>query len=137
MFAQVNIVAVVIAAVASMAIGAFWYSYAGFGKTWLKLIGKTEKDLEPQKKELGKYYALTMVGALVLAYVLALFIDLAGSYDPTSGAVTGFWAWLGFVVTTTLGDHLFAGRPQKLYFLNNGYHLISMMVMGAIIGQFS
>jgi len=40
---MVSIITLVIAAIGSMAVGMFWYSKAGFGKTWMAETGMTEK----------------------------------------------------------------------------------------------
>ena len=44
-FTSVNWLAVLVGTVLSMALGALWYGPL-FGQYWLKLIGKTEEELE-------------------------------------------------------------------------------------------
>lgn len=128
---NVNYLAVVVAAAVSMALGAFWYAPGVMGKAWLEMIGKKESSL--RGGDTGKKYGLMAVAALFTAYVMAHFVSYAGATSVAEGLQTGFWLWLGFVITTNLGDYLFAGRPIKLYYLNMGYHLLSFMVMGALL----
>lgn len=47
--------------------------------------------------------------------------------------MVGFWNWLGFVAPVTLGGVLWEGKPWKLWGLNNGYQLLSLLVMGVIL----
>ena len=47
--------------------------------------------------------------------------------------VVGFWNWLGFVAPVTLGSVLWEGKSPKLWVLNNGYYLVSLIVMGVIL----
>lgn len=129
----VNFWAILVAAILNMAIGAFWYSTSGFGKTWMSLVGMSKEKMEAGKKEAGKYYIVSFVGALIMAYVLSHIIAFAQVDTIFGGIQTGFLVWLGFVVTTSLGDYLFADRPKKLYVLNNGYYLVSLCVMGAVL----
>ena len=42
---NLSLIAIVVAAVAGMVIGALWYSPLLFGNAWLKAIGKTEDEL--------------------------------------------------------------------------------------------
>ncbi len=130
----VNYLAVVAAAVASMAIGALWYSPVLFGKQWMRLIGMSNEELEKAKaKGMGKSYAIMFLGSLIMAYVLAHFVQMAGATDLMGAAELGFWVWLGFVATVQLGTVLWENKPWTLYTLNTGYYLVSLIVMSGIL----
>lgn len=129
---DVNYLAIIVAGVASMIIGYVWYGPL-FGKNWMKLVGISQQDIEAGKKEMPKTYGLMYVSSIVMAYVLAVFIYYAAATDIVSGAMVGFWAWLGFVATVMSGSVLFEKRPVNLYYLNAGYNLVTLVVMGAII----
>lgn len=73
---EINLVAALVAAIASIIIGFAWYSMRMFGKEWMKLAGLSPKDIEGQKKGKGSKYALMTLGALVMAYVLAAFVGI-------------------------------------------------------------
>ena len=47
---DVNYIAVVIAAVAGMIIGAVYFQPAVAGKAWMKAVGKTEEDLRDARR---------------------------------------------------------------------------------------
>ena len=127
---HINFLAVLAAAVANMIIGSIWYSPGVFGKIWMGLIGKRVEDM---KGRAGPAYAAAFVVALILAYVLAHFVGYTQAYSLGQGIQLGFWVWLGFVATTSTGDYIFAGRPRQLYFINNGYHLVTLLVNGALL----
>lgn len=127
---NVNIVAVVAAAVVNMVIGAFWYSPMVFGKQWMRMIGKNEKDL---KTGASKAYGVTFVTALILSYVLAMLLNLLGVSGIAGGLKTAFFAWLGFTACTTISDYVFAGRSLNLYVINVGYYLVAMLVMSVVL----
>lgn len=129
---DINYLAVLGAAIVAMAIGAVWFGPV-FGKTWMKLVGKTEKDLQAAKAAMPRLYGSSFLASLITAYVLAHFVDFAQAETISGGVQTGFWAWLGFVLTTSLSGFIWAGRPMKLYYLENGSHLITLAVMGAIL----
>ena len=132
--ANVNLLAVVAAAVASMVIGFLWYSPFLFGKMWMELSGMSKAKLGKEKsKGMMPSYLATFVGSLVTGYVLAHVISYTQSATIMDGAVAGFWLWLGFVATVSLGMVLWEGKPIKLYILKNAHQLVSLMVMGAIL----
>ncbi len=131
-FPNVNIVAFVVAAVVSWIIGAVYYAPPIFGKTWASLQNKKTEEL----RGTGPGYLITLVGSFIEAFVLAVFIGYASARTLLDGAMIGLWVWFGFGITSTVAEVVFGTKPYKLYLLNNGYALISFLVMGAIIGAF-
>lgn len=126
----VNYLAVLVCAVSSMMIGFVWYSKAVFGVRWTKLTGISESDM---KKVGVKVYGLMFVASLVMAWILAHYIHYAEAFDVVNGVKTGIWAWIGFVIPTSLANHLFSKKPNQLYYIDAGYHLVNLMLMGAIL----
>lgn len=127
----INFWAVLVAALLQMGLGALWYSKFLFAKPWTKLVGKTEEDLKKSNKPTP--YIVTFVCALVMAYILAHFVVYTQSNTLLLGLQTGWWAWVGFVATTSLINSLFASRSWKLYLIDVGYHLVSLIAMGALL----
>lgn len=127
--------AILLAAIAHMILGMIWYSPAVFGKTWMKLVNMKPSDIARMKKtgSTTKAYLSSFLAALITAYVIAIFLKMSAASTTAEGAVLGLLAWLGFVATTSLGDYLYANRPRQLYWLNNGYHLVSFILMGMIL----
>lgn len=137
----INYWAVLAGAVSNMVIGFLWFGPL-FGKQWMALMGFAPEKMEQLKAEarakgMGKHYFGALVGALVMAYVLAHSIEFASFYMVVdgikAGLSTGFWMWLGFIVPVTFSSVLWEGKSWKLWLFNNGYWLLSLLVMGAII----
>lgn len=124
---DVNLVSVLVAAVAAMVVGYLWYGPL-FGKTWMRLSG-----VRPQKKSMMPSMLLGFLGALVLAFVLAAIISLAGATDAWSGVVVAFWVWLGFSATHALGIVAWEGKPWGLFWLHAFGGLVSLVIQGAIL----
>ncbi len=129
---QVNYVAVLISAVAAMVVGSVWYGPL-LGATWMKLAGLRKEDAD--KSQMPKLYGIMFVGVLVEAYILSHFIHYAGAYSLVNGMKTGVWAWLGFVAPVMLGNYMFTKKPMQLYYIDAGYALVNLVVMGAILGM--
>lgn len=130
---QMNMMAVLIAAVATMGVGFAWYSPLLFGKPWMKLMGITEKSMQKAKDSLNKIYGISFVATLVTGYVLAIFVNTIQALTFSEAISLGGLVWLGFVAPVQLTDVLFGGRPWKLFAINTGYQLASLLVMSLIL----
>jgi hypothetical protein len=131
---RINYPAVAVSALAYWALGALWYSPLLFERPFVALKGYTPEQVEAVRAashagEIGAALAVSFV----TAYVLAHFVKFTGAETVKSGALTGFWLWLGFIATSNLETVLFESRPLGLYFINNGYHLVGLLGMGALL----
>lgn len=134
---EVNYLAVIVAALASMAVGFAWYSPVLFAKPWMKLMGYSADSLKKAQKAMGPMYALSLAAAVVTAYVLSHSVTLSENFYGyarlMTGLTTGFFMWLGFVAPVQLTDVIFGSKKWKLFAINTGYQLVSLLVMGAIL----
>jgi hypothetical protein len=131
--AQINYLAVVVAALIPMALGMLWYSPALFANAWMKAVNKRPEEMSGA----ATGYAVSAVCYLVMSFVLAHFVDYAGATDVVSGAVTGLWLWLGFVATALLVTHIFERRSLRLYGIYAGYQLVALLLMGALLAAWA
>jgi hypothetical protein len=129
---EVNWISIGAAGVSAMAVGFLWYGPL-FGKTWIKLTGKSEAELMKNAKNMIGMYATTFVAALVQAYVLSVFLDLANVTDTVSAIQITFWAWLGFTAATMWSNYLFSGKSTNLYLFDAVYFLVSLGTMAAVL----
>jgi len=127
---QLNYVAIIVAAVASFAIGSLWYSPVLFGKAWQKETGIT--DEKAKSANMGKIFGLALVLSLLISFNLAAFIGPTAtfSFGLFAGAAAGiFWAMGALGIT-----YLFEQKSTKLWLINGGYHAVTFTVMGGILG---
>ena len=130
---DVNYLAVLAAAIASMVVGFVWYGPL-FGKQYMAIMKFDKKKMnEAKKKGMGKTYALAFLTSLIMAYVLAHFVSYVEAKTIADAAVLGFWLWIGFFATTQLGMVLWENKPVKLYVINTLHYLVSLAVMAAIL----
>lgn len=133
---MVNFLAVLVAAIAAHIVGFLWYGPL-FGKKWMQLTNLTEKDKEKSKqKGMAKVIVGSFLGTLVMAGVLAFLVGLAG-VTVTNGLMLGFLTWLGFLATSQMGMVFWENKPWALYALQTGHYLISLLLMGAILGAWA
>ena len=137
-FSSINWLAVVACVVASMIIGSIWFSPKTFFPAWWKAIGKADSgDPGGSTIGMGLTWGLIVLSSFVQAVFMSLFVNsmgsLTGGTSLASGATAGFMLWLGFVAPSSLTNKLFADRVKAWYY-EAGNHLVTFVVMGAILG---
>lgn len=137
---DINYWAVLVSAIIFFALGALWYTKVLFGNAWIDSLGKTTEELEKEQADsnMTKSFLLMFIAALLMAFVTAHLVDLMAVVYPNAsnlklGLVTGFWVWLGYIASYVLTNVAFEGRPWKYYFINTGYWLVGVLIMGTIL----
>jgi len=135
---QVNMWAVLLAALSSMVVGALWYMPGTFGTMWQNL---SKVKIDRSKMTPGNaawMYGSVFVASLVTAYVLAHVTYLANQFFHGSfmgdALQTAFWLWLGFTAARIYVHDTFETRRKKLTLLNAAHELVTVLVMAVIIG---
>lgn len=126
---SVNWLAVLGGVVISMILGWLWYSPMAFGKMWMEELGKKKMELGDAKTG----YLAMIIASAVLTYVMIHFASYAGATSASTGAMTGFWLWLGFVAATGVGRTLFRGDSFKLFAIDYGYNLVQFVLIGMLV----
>lgn len=129
--ASINWLAVLAAVVVRMVVGGLWYSPLLFVRPWQALTGVTPSSM---RSGLGRAIGLDLVMSLLMAVTLANIIGLAHVADWYNGALVGAWAWVGFVLATQLPLMTYENRPLELVAINTGAILVSLLLMGALLG---
>jgi Protein of unknown function (DUF1761) len=135
-FHHVNLLAVLVAAIATMVVGFLWYSPLLFAKPWMKEMGYDPNDkakTEEMKKSAGPAYGGSFLASLVSAFILALFLHWLRVESLHFGLMVGFHVWLGFVATVQFTSALFTKQSMKLFGINTGYQLVCYLAMAAIL----
>ncbi len=130
---EITIVPILVAAIASVALGALWYSPKMFGTGWMQMVGLTDERAALHKKKMPLHILVGFVSLVVMAYVLAHFGMAWGVYNVATALELGFWVWIGFQVPILLGAVLWELKPWRLFVLNAAYHLIAVMLMATIL----
>ncbi len=132
---EINYIALLLSAVASMIIGSIWYGPL-FGKKFMKAMGMDTRSPDKQasmRASMMKAYAGQFIASLVMFFVFAWYIGLSGHTGVLGGLNNAFWVWIGFVVPIKLGDALWGGN-MTLFWLAIGNMLLTLLAAGAIIG---
>lgn len=131
-FAGINALAVIVAAIAAFVFGAAYYG--ALSKPWMKAA-----RIDPAKGgPMAPLLVNSFVCELVMAFVLAGLIGHLGDGQVTirNGLVSGGFVWLGFMVTTMSVNHRYEGFGWDLTLIDGTHWLGVALIMGAVIGAF-
>lgn len=122
---MVNFVSIAITTIGVFIFGMLWYSSAFFGKTWKKYV----RTKDPS----GAAFLAELIITFVMVWIAAWFVTRLAQPIFVAGAVVGGMIWLGFVMPATLSEILWTKRNVKVWVINNGYRLISLVIASGIL----
>jgi hypothetical protein len=132
----INLWAVLVSAIASMVIGSIWYGPL-FGKMYMSLMGmdqwSPEKKTAMKNKMMWSYLGQFVASVLMFFVLDGLFVWSAPMQTVYFGMWLAFFMWLGFMLPLIFGNILWGGKA-KMFWLQAGNTLITILVAGAIIG---
>jgi hypothetical protein len=135
-FAGINHLAVVVAAVAAWLASAAWYM--SLGRIYMAALGKTPEQAACDRSKPGAFlpFIYAFVGNLIIAWMLAGVLGHLGAGQVTlrNGAISGAFLWFGFILTTMVVNFSFSGRDKRLLWIDLGNWLIVLVVIGAVVG---
>jgi hypothetical protein len=129
-FQNLNWLAVITAAVSAFVLGALWYSPLMFVKVWMRETGITEESA--REANMIKIFGLAFLLSFIASFFLAMFVGPGAG--AAFGALAGFMAGLGWVFTFIGISYLFERRSFTHFIINAGYSVVSLTIMGLIIG---
>jgi hypothetical protein len=133
-FAGINYLAVVVAALASFGFGAVYY--VSLAKQWMAAIGKTEEQLKAQNTR--RIYIISAIAELIMAWMVAGVLGHLGDGQVTilNGVLSAIFLWFGFVLTTIVVNHGYQGAKPAQTAIDAGHWLGVLIVQGLVIGAF-
>lgn len=155
---QPNFLALLVAALSTLVVGAIWYNPKVFGTIWMNETGMTEE--KARKSSMVKVFSMTILFAFFIAFILQFLvihqygaIGMVGG-DPSiakpsysgfmadygtafrtfkHGMLHGFMTGLLFALPVVGTGALYEQRSWKYILVSGGYWVVSCMIMGGII----
>lgn len=136
-FADINWLAILLATVASMALGMGWYTI--LGNQWMAALGKTRDEIMPEGKSSPAPFVIAAICQLVMAYFVLLLtraiMDTSATDIQVMDAVmVGAHMWFGFILTAMVLNHAYQGQKWSLTLIDGGYLLGVLLLQGIVIG---
>jgi hypothetical protein len=152
-----NLLAIFVAALVPMILGFIWYGPLLFKKAWMQESGVTEEKIKATNMPV--VLGISLLFAVMLAFFTqflvvhemgvfgmtegqldgetakAFLAEWSGKYRSFGhGAIHGAMAGIMFVFPIMATNGRFEHKSWKLIFINVGYWVVTLAVMGAIIG---
>jgi Protein of unknown function (DUF1761) len=137
---QMNWLAILAAGVLAFVIGGIWYSPLLFGKAWMRENNFTEEQLKQSNK--GRIFGWAILLTLLMAANLGMFLadgprdcpencvqKVTVGWGAMAGFLSGIWTFCAIAIHS-----LFEMKSWRLILINGGYSLVTLVVMGSIIG---
>jgi hypothetical protein len=135
-FAGINHLAVIIAAVVAWLASAGWYM--SLGRVYQAELGRTPEQAKEAMKRPSAFlpFLYAFIANIIIAWVLAGVLGHLGPGQVTlkNGVISAGFLWFGFILTTTFVNYSFHGRGIRLILIDLGNWLLELLVMGAIVG---
>ncbi len=124
--AGINLWAVLVAGIVHTVIGLIWFMPKLFGNSWIQLTGK-------EMKPASRWIPAGLMGHQVMAFVLAIIVNLANITSAGGGIVVGILVCLGFMATLEIGELIWEKIPFQLFLIRVGNQLVGLGSAGAIL----
>ncbi len=154
---EMNFLAILVAAISALVVGFIWYNPKVFGDAWMKEAGMTDEQIKGGN--MAKIFVLAFIFAVLLSMsLMPIVIHQMGAYSLVQGDIgvlpsyDAFMADYGdafrtfkhgafhgafagiFIALPIIGTNaLFERKSAKYIFINSGYWIVTLSVMGAII----
>ena len=123
---DVNILAVVAAALSSFLLGGAWYSRTLFGAAWQRAGAAAASEGHP-----ARVFGLSFMFALVAALAYVLIVPEPASV--LAAAAQGLLVGAGVVAASFGINYQFANRPSVMWLIDGGYHTVQFGIDGLIL----
>ena len=128
----INYWAVLVSAVILWVLGAVWFSPVLFAKPWIAIVGR---KMGEKPKGVAWGMIASLIGDLLLAFVLAHIILWSHADSGIDGLHIGLLTWVGFIAATMYPNTIYEGRGAKYFLITGGYWLIGFLIIGALLAS--
>jgi hypothetical protein len=155
---EINFLAILTAGVSALVVGFVWYNPKVFGNAWMKAAGMSDEQVKGGN--MAKIFGLALLFAILLAFSLqGMTIHQMGAFSMVGGdvenALPSYQAFMDdygdtfrtfkhgalhgalagiFIALPILGTNaLFERKGAKYIFINSGYWIVTLAIMGGII----
>jgi hypothetical protein len=155
---EINYLAIIAAGISALVVGFVWYNPKVFGNAWMKEAGMSDEQIKGGN--MAKIFILAIIFAILLAFSLqGIVIHQMGAFSLIGGdvetALPSYQAFMDdygdafrtykhgafhgviagiFIALPIIGTNaLFERKSAKYIFINSGYWIVTLAVMGAII----
>lgn len=129
---NMNYWAVIVSGLAFFVVGSVWFLLL-FELYSAELEKHGVKIKQPTKQQMISRLAVTLIGALITAFAVAVIVLMANSHTLVSAIKVGLFACLGFSAVTLGVSYNCEGKSLKLFLIDAGYWFIGILICAIIL----
>ncbi len=130
MFEKLNWIAILLAATSTLVLGFIWYHPKTFGNIWQKSLNMSDEELK--NGNMPMIFGISWLMAVVMGVYLYKHVHGGFVHGAFHASVVGFM----MVAPVIINNALFERKPWSLILINVGYWLVTIALMGGILGVF-
>jgi hypothetical protein len=131
-FGDINYLAVIVAAMASLALGTGWYGL--FAKPWMEEMGMTPEMASERAAVGARGYVAVGVSWLIAALALSMLVQLTRANGVVDGLWLGLIMGIGLLAASQVPHFSFEVKSLRLFMIDKGYPVTALAVAGIILG---
>ena len=131
-FGAINWLAIIAAAIFTLAFGMLYYMPFAVGNAWMAALGTSVEEIGARGNH-KRAFAVAISGTILSVVVVAILIQLIGAKSLVDGLVVGALTAVGLVLAPMATAYIFEGRPLKLYVINAVESTVSLLVIAALL----
>lgn len=129
-----ELIAVLVAALAGFAFGAVWYM--SLAKPWVKAAGVVCDENGKPVNNSKLPFVISAICMILVAGMMRHMFSMAGIDGAGKGLVAGLGVGLFFIAPWVAMNYGYAGRPRNLSIIDGGYAVCGSAVIGLVLGLF-
>jgi hypothetical protein len=124
--------AAAVAGVVHFAIGALWYSPAGFAGPWMRGLGITPADIAEARVDMRAALGASALASVAQAGVMVALFLMLGLPGLAGGALAGGLMGFAFGALPMVKDRVWADRAWSVVLVDGGYEVVAGATAGGI-----
>ncbi|HYT01158.1 MAG TPA: DUF1761 domain-containing protein [Thermoplasmata archaeon] len=124
-----NWIAIVLAGVSALIIGAVWFSPPLFGRRWMGALGMKPENAGNPAPGFVVALVISIIGATFLRWVLGV----AGATSIADGIEVALIIWFAFILLPSAPSLLFTKSSKTAFAITQVQHAIAMSAMGIVL----
>jgi Protein of unknown function (DUF1761) len=128
---ELNWLAVVVATVVYMVLGALWYSPVLFADAWMRASGVTM----PEERPGPGIFAFPGIAYLFSSIATAMIAEASGSDSLGEGLALGLVVGVGYAAASALVGATFDDKPDRgtWFAITAGFNCIALVIVALIV----
>ncbi len=128
-----EVLGILFSILASIIIGAFWYSPLMFGPAWMRGVGLTEQKIQSMSTTPAQAIIIAIMLGALFALLMNILFTWIGVRTIAQGSVLAMLCCMTFYVAPALVHAVFEDSSKRVWLIYTSHELLLSLCIGAII----